>query len=128
MPAEAAPSWLYVPAIGGATGPITLPEDEAHYVSHVCRARSGDRATATDGRGTVAELELTRVGKEVEARVVSLDHTPRSREAWVWCGAPESGRADWLVEKLAELGVSELQPLECARGGWERFAARRDRF
>jgi len=65
---------------------------------------------------------------EVRTRLASRREVARGDRAIVACGAPEKDRADWLVEKLAELGVSELQPLECARGGWERFAARRDRF
>ena len=44
---------------------------------------------------------------------------PRQRECVVWCGAPEGTRADWLVEKLAELGVGALQPVDCARAKWE---------
>jgi len=33
-------------------------------------------------------------------------------------GPPEGERGDWLVEKLAELGVSVFQPVDCERGRW----------
>ena len=46
----------------------------------------------------------------------------------VACGAPEGDRADWMVEKLAELGAARFQPLDCERGGWTRWEARQDRL
>jgi 16S rRNA (uracil1498-N3)-methyltransferase len=33
-------------------------------------------------------------------------------------GLRTSGRGDWLVEKLAELGVTDLQPLDTERARW----------
>ena len=105
-----------------------LGGDDAHYVARVCRANPGDLVTATDGAGTIASLELLAVRGEVRARLASRRELPRGARAIVACGAPEKDRANWLVEKLAELGVAELQPLECTRGGWERFASRRERF
>src|SRR5262249_20296974 len=35
-------------------------------------------------------------------------------------GPPEGERGDWLVEKLAELGISEFRRVECARARWSR--------
>jgi len=84
--------------------------------------------TATDGAGTVATLEVLALRGEVRTRVARLTRVPRGARAVVACGSPEKDRADWLIEKLAELGIAELQPLECARGSWERFAGRRERF
>jgi 16S rRNA (uracil1498-N3)-methyltransferase len=47
----------------------------------------------------------------------------------VLCGAPEGERADWLVEKLAELGVATWQPVDCERAMWrKRGLARWDRL
>jgi 16S rRNA (uracil1498-N3)-methyltransferase len=60
----------------------------------------------------------------VEARALA----PDPGRALVACGPPEGSRADWLVEKLAEMGVRVLQPLQTARGGWGGFQARRERL
>jgi 16S rRNA (uracil1498-N3)-methyltransferase len=119
-PADAAPSYLYLPELGAPGATVALPPGEGHYLVRVCRARAGDRATATDGRGAVAVLRVTTIGKSVEAVVESLERAERSRRAWVWCGPPEGERADWLVEKLSELGVEVWQPLHCERGRWAR--------
>ena len=125
---SALPAWLFLADLRSHGGEIVLGDDDAHYVARVCRAQPGDHVTATDGVGGVATLEVLTVRGEVRARLVTRREAPRGARAIVACGAPEKDRADWLVEKLAELGVAELQPLECARGGWERFASRRDRF
>lgn len=127
-PRSSLPAWLFLPDLRTHGGEIVLDADDAHYVARVCRANPGDLVTATDGAGGIATLELLAVRGEVRARLASRREMPRGALAIVACGAPEKDRADWLVEKLAELGVAELQPLECARGGWERFASRRDRF
>jgi 16S rRNA (uracil1498-N3)-methyltransferase len=110
---------------------LRLSSDEAHYVARVCRARPGDIVEATDGRGALARLRLTSVGAAASAEVVAverIERIERQRRAWLWCGAPERGRADWLVEKLAELGVERFQPLECESGSWPAGAARGERW
>ncbi len=119
MPADAAPAFLYLPDLDPGPGTIVLPPDEAHYVARVCRARAGDRVTATDGNGLRATLELDRVEPTAAARVIAIEHTPRGDPAWLLCGAPDAGRADWMVEKLAELGVARFQPIDCARRAWQ---------
>lgn len=128
MPADVSPSYLFVPDLGPPGTGLALSGSESHYLARVCRARVGDVATATDGRGAAAVLRLTSVGVTVRAEVESIDREERSRRAWMWCGAPEGARADWLVEKLAELGVEVWQPLNCERGEWALGSDRRGRW
>ncbi|HEY2956188.1 MAG TPA: RsmE family RNA methyltransferase [Candidatus Eisenbacteria bacterium] len=122
------PSLIYAPDLGAPGSLLQLSKEESHYLARVCRARAGDHATATDGRGALARLRLESVGKEVRAEVVSVERSERGRRAWVLCGAPERGRGDWLVEKLAELGVQRFQPLECEGGSWPAAEARFERW
>lgn len=124
----ATPSRLYAPELGAAGSVLDLGADEAHYVTRVCRARAGDMAEATDGRGAIARLKLVSVGARVSAEVLSVDQARRGQRTWLWCGAPERGRADWLVEKLAELGVERFQPLECRGEPWPAGEARSHRW
>jgi 16S rRNA (uracil1498-N3)-methyltransferase len=60
--------------------------------------------------------------------VERCERSERSREAWVLCGPPEGERGDWMIEKLAELGVAVLQPIDCERGGWDRMKGRAERW
>ena len=126
--AEAAPALLYLPGLPGAGARVELAGPEAHYVARVCRARAGERLEATDGRGTRATLRLVEVRGVVAAEVESVQREPASRPCWVLCGAPEGERSDWLVEKLAELGVVRFQPVDTARASWRRAAGRRGRW
>jgi 16S rRNA (uracil1498-N3)-methyltransferase len=127
LPADAAPSFVWVPELCKPGGRLELPESEIRYLARVCRARAGDRVTVTDGRGWLASARLT-PGRPLEAEIETLEHRPEDRRAVVLCGAPEGQRADWLVEKLAELGVSEFQPIDCEREAWERSAGRINRW
>ena len=128
MPAEAAPSFVLVDDLPPAGGRLTLPEDESHYLARVCRVRPGERVTATDGRGGLAVLRMIERGPRAALEVESCERVIAVRAAWVLAGAPESGRGDWLVEKLAELGVAVFQPVQCRRGDWGTMKGRADRW
>jgi 16S rRNA (uracil1498-N3)-methyltransferase len=128
LAAEATPSFLYLPELPGRGSRIELPLADAHYVGRVCRARVGEQVEATDGRGALAVLRLTRVRGEVVAEVVSITREEPRRQAWVLCGPPEGERADWLVEKLAELGILRFVPVDCDRAAWTRARGRRARW
>ena len=127
MPADAAPAWLWLPALPDPGAAVAFDHSDRHYLRRVCRARAGDRVTATDGRGRVATLELSDGEAGLAAVVESIERRERRREATILCGAPEGERGDWLIEKLAELGIARLQPVDTARARWER-SARADRW
>ena len=124
MPGEAAPAFVYVPElpVAGASG--WIEGEERHHLVNVCRARPGERATATDGRGRRATIRLGEVGRRVAFEVESVERVGRGPLAAIACGAPEGARADWLIEKLAELGVGELHLIDTARARWRWTAAR----
>lgn len=109
-------------------GGVELAGDEAHYLRRVVRVRPGEIVGATDGAGGLASLEVIEATETAQLRVVARETVTRRAELEVWCGAPEGDRADWLVEKLAELGAARLRPVDGRRGRWERFEARRARW
>jgi 16S rRNA (uracil1498-N3)-methyltransferase len=118
--AEAAPSFVHLPDLAAGGDEIVLSGDEAHYVSRVVRARAGERLHATDGAGLTATLEVLAAGAETRVRVLARERHERAARLEIWCGVPEGDRADWLVEKLGELGVAALVPVDCARASWGR--------
>lgn len=124
--ADAAPAFLWVPEL--APGRRRLEGEDSHYLVRVCRARAGDHVTLTDGRGGLARATVQATGSVVELEVGPLDRLDPARGAWILCGAPEEGRADWLVEKLGELGVSVFQPIESERVSWRSAEARIERW
>ncbi|MCE9627172.1 MAG: 16S rRNA (uracil(1498)-N(3))-methyltransferase [Candidatus Eisenbacteria bacterium] len=116
--ADAAPSFLYLPGSFAVGESLALEGDEARYLSRVVRARPGDRVTSSDGEGTLATLEVIESRPEVHVRVLAVEHVPEPPALRLLCGAPEGERGDWLVEKLAELGVTHLVPVETERVRW----------
>jgi 16S rRNA (uracil1498-N3)-methyltransferase len=112
------PSFLHLPALRTLGERFTLEGEEARYLTRVVRAREGDQVTASDGAGLVVALRIERLKPALVLVVESAREHPRPPSARLLCGAPEGERGDWLVEKLAELGVTDLQPLDTKRGRW----------
>jgi 16S rRNA (uracil1498-N3)-methyltransferase len=94
-----------------------LPRDESHHALKVLRVAPPDVVTVTDGRGVVARCAATRIEDDVlVAEVLERDAHRRPRpELVVYQGAAKGTKADEVVEKLAELGVSEVRVYESKR-------------
>jgi 16S rRNA (uracil1498-N3)-methyltransferase len=128
LAAEATPALLYLPELPESGSRIALGAADTRYVARVCRARAGECVQATDGRGASAALRLLEVGRGVVVEVEAVTREPARRQSRVLCGAPEGDRADWLVEKLAELGMGCFQPVDTMRGQWRLGSGRRARW
>lgn len=102
----------------------TLHPDDAHHLFRVLRIRDGERVTISDGRGgwqltEVAGQSLRPVGEAtLAASVPSLT---------IASAIPKGDRAEWMVQKLTEVGVTELVLLHCERSvvRWEGDRAER---
>jgi hypothetical protein len=123
LPADGAPAWLALetlPAVGGA---IEFGEDDSHYLRRVCRVRAGERITATDGVGGVAEITLDGSGRELRGVVERRETRERGPEACVLCGAPEGERG--LVDRaLAGWGSCFKRSIASAASGMSRAPVR----
>jgi 16S rRNA (uracil1498-N3)-methyltransferase len=122
---------VFVPSL--LPGVATLAPDAAHHLRDVLRADVGDAVELFDASGKSARATLVRVDRDaVEARVKSILDAPAGRLIVVASAVPKADRADWLVEKLCELGVARWVPLRTARSvvhpegkkteRWERIA------
>jgi 16S rRNA (uracil1498-N3)-methyltransferase len=125
--ADAAPSFLYLPELTSLGESFALAGDEGRYLARVVRAREGERVTATDGIGGVATLLVEQIRPELLLRVESRAVVAAPVRSRLLCGAPEGERGDWLVEKLAEFGITEFCPVDTERVRWPA-AVRRERW
>jgi 16S rRNA (uracil1498-N3)-methyltransferase len=92
---------------------------EAHHFLYVMRAREGTRATLFDGSGWEFDAVVERTGRsEIELAIVGRREIDREAPIAVTLGValPKGDRQKWLVEKVVELGVARLVPLETERG------------
>lgn len=96
---------------------VALAEDESHHAVRVLRVAPPDVITVTDGRGTVASCAVKNVaGKRLIAEVLEREERrPLRPEIVVYQGTAKGVKIDSVVERLAELGVSELCTFDSQR-------------
>jgi 16S rRNA (uracil1498-N3)-methyltransferase len=95
-----------------------LAADDLHHLSRVLRLRDGEAVSLSDGLGGWRMGEW-RAGVVVPVGEIHREVAPRS--CVVASAIPKGDRADWMVQKLTELGATELIFLHCARSvvRWE---------
>ncbi|MEO8343890.1 MAG: 16S rRNA (uracil(1498)-N(3))-methyltransferase [Gallionella sp.] len=100
------------------SGSFDLPPDAAHHASRVLRLRIGDAVEIFDGignecHGLIAALH----GKRVTIANISATNIRRESPLHVVLAQAlsSSEKMDWVIQKAAELGVTEIQPLDTKR-------------
>jgi len=95
---------------------LTLPESESHHL-RVRRAADGSDVRLFDGEGNVGSGVLGWNKKSAMVEISRVAAEPRPPALTLAVGAGDRDRLGWLAEKSAELGVTDLVPLETARTG-----------
>jgi 16S rRNA (uracil1498-N3)-methyltransferase len=95
---------------------VRLDDPERHHL-RVRRAREGEVVRLLDGMGGTAEGTIAGNPSEGLIQVHSHSVTPRPARRGLAVAAGDRDRFGWLVEKAAELGVTDLVPLETERTG-----------
>jgi 16S rRNA (uracil1498-N3)-methyltransferase len=120
--------FLSEPPIGGRA---VLHDQEAHHLLHVMRAKPGMEVFLFNGSGVEYTARVERTTRSTVELIV-LSHTMADRELKsrlvLGVALPKGDRQKWLVEKLTELGVSELTPIETERGVAQPVAGTLDRL
>jgi 16S rRNA (uracil1498-N3)-methyltransferase len=127
------PRRIHVPELHA--GEIALTGEQAHHARKVLRLDDGSAVEIFDNAGRVAAGVLLHRGEFGAAvRIDSIISEPRKvLSLTIAAAVPKGERADWMVEKLSELGVETFVPLAAARSvvlpegrnkhqRWERIA------
>lgn len=110
---------------------VELSPEQAHHLVDVLRLREGAEVSLFDGKGGAARAEVHRsAGGEVELRILGPEPSRESPLSLTVAVAPPKGdRMSFLIQKLTELGVTRIIPLETERGRpaeslerWRRIA------
>jgi 16S rRNA (uracil1498-N3)-methyltransferase len=99
-------------------GPVVLQGAEAHHLAVVCRLRPGDAVCLFNGDGRQYPARIEEVGKRaVTLQVLAIESPARELPFRLEVAAPlpKGDRAQFLLEKLTELGVIAFTPLQSAR-------------
>lgn len=115
-------------------GRLALPEEAAHHLVRVLRLADGAEVEAFDaaGRRGTGRLVLE-AGANPTVEIAEVAEAAPFPSLTVATAIPKGDRADYLVEKLAEVGVARWVPLEAERSvvvpkgtskttRWERIA------
>jgi 16S rRNA (uracil1498-N3)-methyltransferase len=112
-------------------GPLVLEGAEAHHLATVCRLRSGSVVVLFNGDGHEYRAGVRNVErKRVELDVETME-TPARELAFrleVAAPLPKGDRAQFLLEKLTELGVTSFVPLQTERSVVHPREAKLDRL
>ena len=93
-----------------------LDSTQAHHVRDVLRLQINDTIELFDDAGTIAHATILQSDSAgVEVRIDRAERSERSWEIVIASAVPKGDRADWMVEKLSELGVSRFIPLAAER-------------
>jgi 16S rRNA (uracil1498-N3)-methyltransferase len=101
-----------------AIGPVIVEGAEAHHLAAVCRLRAGDRVCLFNGDGHQYPAVVGEVGKRhvsLEVRAIESPQTELGFRLEVAVPLPKGDRAQFLIEKLTELGVTHFVPLQTQR-------------
>lgn len=101
---------LVEPGIVRVGALLSLDPAEVHHLE-VRRAASGDQVRLMDGRGTLGLGTVSLGKKEARVEVLEARRLEPAAPLVLGVGAGDRERFGWLVEKAAELGVSEIVPL-----------------
>src|SRR5262245_48670154 len=109
------------------THPATLSPEESRHAVKALRLGPGDRVTVFDPKESWSgEIESTSGG--VRIRLLERLPMPQVPHVVVAAAAPKGARLDWMIEKLAELGVSEYIPVRFVRSVVEPGEGKRKRM
>jgi len=98
--------------------PVLSPKD-VHHLARVLRLRAGERVVASDGRGAWAECIVAvppGSGAVVLERTSSVCmEEPATPTLLVAFSLVKAARPEWIVQKLTELGIDVIVPIETDR-------------
>jgi 16S rRNA (uracil1498-N3)-methyltransferase len=118
-------------AVPITTERATLDGAEAHHLLHVMRAAIGEPVTLFDNSGSEFPAIIEKLGRSsVDLRVIERIEINRELPFSLTVGValPKGDRQKWLVEKLTELGVTTLVPLNTTRGVAQPTDSARERL
>lgn len=99
-------------------GPVVLQGPEAHHLAKVSRLRAGDAICLFNGNGHEYPARVETIEKKSVLLEVFEEQSPE-RELLISielaCPLPKGDRAQFLIEKLTELGVNAYIPLATDR-------------
>ena len=120
---------FYFPGLQNATGNIDLDDEIKRHAVTVLRMNVGELLMLTDGKGFSSEARISIANKK-KLTVDLIERTahpePPKKMILGISLLKNTARFEWMLEKVTEIGVTEIYPLLCERTERQHF--RKDRF
>jgi 16S rRNA (uracil1498-N3)-methyltransferase len=97
---------------------ISLDEDSSRHIASVLRMKAGEPVHLTDGRGRLLTAQIAEEHKKhciVEITGGSFEPQHSRRVSIAISLLKNTGRFEWFLEKITEIGVNAIIPLLCER-------------
>ncbi|MEO5647377.1 MAG: RsmE family RNA methyltransferase [Chitinophagaceae bacterium] len=107
---------------------ITLDEQTSRHTIQVLRMKEGDELKLTNGKGLVVTASISSTNKKAAVvKIISREIIPGSTLKKCIAISPikNSGRFEWFLEKVTEIGVNEIILLICHRTEKQNFRLER---
>ncbi len=120
---------FYEENISGQDGMVMLSEESSHHIHQVLRLKAGDEIAITNGKGNLMKGVLTTVNRKKTIFKITTEEIvppPESKITICFCIIKNTSRFEWFLEKVVEIGVSEIVPVVSQRT--EKKNVRMDRM
>ncbi len=106
-------SRLFVAADLGAGTTLAVSADQAHYLQHVMRLKTGDVLRLFNGRDGEWHGSIGVASKRATEIITHKQIRPQNVEPDIWlcCGPIKKAHFDNMIEKATELGVAAIHPV-----------------
>lgn len=101
-----------------------LSEDTSRHIIQVLRMQKGERLRMTNGKGHLLTSQIINENKkatEVKVLAAEIYEPPTKKITIAISLVKNNSRFEWFLEKVTEIGVSEIIPMLCDRTEKQHF-------
>jgi 16S rRNA (uracil1498-N3)-methyltransferase len=120
---------LYVEEPLSPSALLVLADQQAHFLTHVLRAKSGDRVRLFNGRDGEWVASVNAIAKRGVTLALEAPARPQTAvpDLWLLLAPIKKTPLDYIVQKATELGVARIAPVITRRTIVERVNRERMR-
>jgi 16S rRNA (uracil1498-N3)-methyltransferase len=110
--------FFYKEDLDASNNDVMLDEATSKHIVQVLRMQNGEQLLLTNGKGILFTTEITDNNrKRCSVKVIETNNQQQSTNNITIAISPvkNNTRFEWFLEKVTEIGVSEIIPLICTR-------------
>ncbi len=120
---------FYFPALHAEQSILDLNDDIRHHAVTVLRMSEGEQLMLTNGKGLSATATIqTATKKQLAVHLHNfINHSAQDRQLLLGISLlKNAARFEWMLEKVTEIGITEIFPLRCERTEKQHY--KKERF